>query len=327
MLSFTATATACPNIAFIKYWGNRNATLRLPSNGSISMNLDGLYTRTRVKYNADLKEDALTINGSPVNHSGLVRVQRFMDEVRRLAGVTMCAQIDSENNFPIGAGIASSSAAFAALSLAATHAAGLDLLEQGLSRLARRGSGSACRSIPEGFVEWQAGTSDKDSYAYSIASPEYWPVADVIAIVSSDHKEVGSSEGHSLAGTSPLQPARVAGTQQRLDFCRQAIQQRDFSALARIVELDSNLLHAVMITSQPALFYWAPASLTVMRAVIAMRKGGLPVCYTLDAGPNVHVLCLTEWMTKVVEAVKQIPGVQQVITARAGGGAHLVAGD
>jgi diphosphomevalonate decarboxylase len=323
MSLWSATAVSCPNIAFIKYWGNRNAVLRLPSNGSISMNLDGLYTRTRVKFDPELNEDTLSINGAPVVKTGLARVQRFMGEVRQLAGIRLFAQISSENNFPIGAGIASSASAFAALSLAASRAAGLDLLELGLSRLARRGSGSACRSIPDGFVEWQAGTSDKDSYAFSIAPAEYWLLADVIAVLSTTQKTIGSSEGHALAGTSPLQPARVADAPHRLDFCRQAILHRDFSALAKIVELDSNLMHAVMITSQPPLFYWAPASITVMQSVIAWRKGGLPVCYTLDAGPNVHVICPAEKILEVANLVKQIPGVVQVLTARVGGPTRL----
>ena len=166
----TATAQSHPNIAFIKYWGNRDNTLRLPMNGSISMNLDGLYTRTTVSFQPSLPFDELIINGYEVTGAGLERVSFILDIVRGMANITERAEVITENNFPSGAGIASSASAFAALALAGSKAAGLNLSERELSRLARRGSGSASRSIPSGFVEWQAGTSDEDSFAFSIAA-------------------------------------------------------------------------------------------------------------------------------------------------------------
>ena len=125
-----------------------------------------------------------------------------------MAGIQERAEIVSENNFPSGAGIASSASAFAVLALASSKAAGLDLSERELSRLAWRGSGSAARSIPNGFVEWQMGTGDEDLFAFSIASREHWALTDCIAIISATHKKTGSTEGHALAGTSPLQSAR-----------------------------------------------------------------------------------------------------------------------
>ena len=167
----SVAALAHPNIAAIKYWGNRDDALRLPINGSISINLDGLFTRTSISFQSSLPFDELIINGREVAGSALERVSLILDLVRKMAGIKEQAEIVSENNFPSGAGIASSASAFAALALAASKAAGLDLSERALSRLARRGSGSAARSIPNGFVEWQMGTSDEDSFAYSIAPP------------------------------------------------------------------------------------------------------------------------------------------------------------
>jgi diphosphomevalonate decarboxylase len=224
----------------------------------------------------------------------------------------------------MGAGIASSASSFAALSLAATQAAGIKLDERGLSRLARLGSGSACRSIPAGFVEWQAGTNDEESYAYSIASAGYCNLHDCIVIISQDEKPISSKHGHSLANTSMLQPARVADAPRRLDICRQAILKRDFDALAEVVELDSNLMHAVMLTSQPPLLYWQPATVTVIRAVQTWRNSGIPVCYTIDAGPNVHVLCPTEQAPTITEQLRQLPGVIQVLSTHQGGAAEVV---
>jgi diphosphomevalonate decarboxylase len=328
----TATAQAHPNIAFIKYWGNRDAALRpgsgqalrLPANGSISMNLGGLFTRTTVSFQPSLALDELVINGHEVAGKGLGRVSATLDEVRLKAGLRSKAEVLSENNFPSGAGIASSASAFAALALAATRAAGLEWSERELSVLARHGSGSACRSIPGGFVEWFPGEADMDSFAVSIAPPEHWDLADCVAIVSAAHKPTGSTEGHALAPTSPLQAARVEDAPRRLDLCRRAILERDFAAFADIVEEDSNLMHAVMMTSRPALFYWEPATLAVMQAVRTWRAGGLPVCYTIDAGANVHVVCMGEQAARVEALLLKLPGVTRVLSARPGGPAQVI---
>ncbi|MFU8773406.1 MAG: diphosphomevalonate decarboxylase, partial [Anaerolineales bacterium] len=169
MSDLSAKAKASPNIAFIKYWGDRDPGLRIPANSSISMNLADLFTITSVAFQADLKADHLILNTRTISGPGLARVRKFLDRVRSMAGIDWFARVNSENNFPIGAGIASSASAFASLALAASSAAGLDLSEAQLSSLARTGSGSACRSLPGGFVEWQAGEDHHSSYAFSIA--------------------------------------------------------------------------------------------------------------------------------------------------------------
>ncbi len=325
MTIHTATAVANANIAFIKYWGNRDDALRIPLNGSLSMNLGGLTSRTTVRFDPRLTADQFTLNQQAQHGKPLQRVSTFLDLVRAKAcGVTWFAEVTSENNFPTGAGIASSAAAFAALSLAASRAAGLDLSEREYSALARRGSGSASRSVPGGFVEWLSGSRDEDSYAVSIAPPDHWNLVDCIAVVQTGHKATGSTEGHALAPTSPLQAARVADAPRRLDICRRAILQRDFDTFAEIVELDSNLMHAVMMTSTPSLFYWTAASLELMNQIRLWRKQGLPVCYTLDAGPNVHMLCLEPALEEIQKRAAQVGGVKQLLTARPGGKADWV---
>jgi len=325
MQTFTATALAHPNIAFIKYWGNRDDALRLPVSGSISMNLAGLETRTTVTFDPGLPSDTLELNGARAESGALDRVSSILKHVRELARTELHAAVVSANNFPTGAGIASSAAAFAALSLAASKAGGLDLDERSLSRLARLGSGSACRSVPGGFVEWLSGSGDLDSYAVSLAEPGYWRLVDCIAVLRDTHKPVGSSEGHRTAGSSPLQAARVAGAARRLDRCREAVLQRDFAALASVTELDSNLMHAVMMTSEPALFYWEPASLAIMKEVARWRNElGRECCYTLDAGPNVHVITSAETADLVKTELLQIPGVLNVLTAEPGGPAKFL---
>ena len=324
MNTTSATALAHPNIAFIKYWGNRDNALRLPSNGSISMNLDGLFTRTTVTFSASSSTDSLLLNNTPVFGPGLFRVSAMLELVRGLAKIKEKAKVVSENNFPSGAGIASSAAAFAALALASSKAAGLDLSEAELSRLARHGSGSAARSIPSGFVEWKMGTGDSDSVAVSIAPPTHWDLADCVAVISAVHKKTGSTEGHALAGTSPLQNARIVDTPRRLDICRAAIMKRDFNAFATIIELDSNIMHAVMMTSSPAVMYWQSATVNLFHAIRQWRSNGLPVAYTVDAGANVHAICLRTQAEAVEKRLRKMPGVNNVLVAGVGGPARII---
>ena len=319
----SAIAIALPNIALIKYWGDRDPRLRLPSNASISMNLASLFTRTSVSFDPAFQSDALVLNGRALKGQAVSRVSVLLSQVRLLSGLRQYAQVTSENNFPTGAGIASSASAFAALALAASAAAGLSLDQKQLSRLARIGSGSACRSVPGGFVEWQVGTGDEDSYAFSIAPPEHWALADCIAIVSQEHKDISSREGHVLADTSPLQAARLQDTPRRLSICRRAILERDFEALAEVAEGDCHLMHAVMQTSTPRLVYWLPATLAVMQAVVAWRRSGVPVFFTIDAGPNVHVFCPGDQALQVEALLRQVAGVGEVLTALPGGPARL----
>lgn len=250
----TATAQAFANIAFIKYWGNIDPYLNLPANGSISMNLESLQTTTQVEFDDEISLDMLLINGSLQSGGVLDRAIHFLDHVRELAGVNLHARISSTTNFPISAGLASSASAYAALALASTQSLGLSLSEKELSILARLGSGSAARSIPGGYVEWHPADVHEDSYAESIAGPDHWDLVDVIAIVQEQAKETASSLGHILADTSPIQLARVASTPDRLNACRKAILERDFSALVEVVELDCTLMHAAMMTSTPPLF-------------------------------------------------------------------------
>ncbi len=324
MSDHTSTAQAFPNIAFIKYWGNRDDALRLPANGSISMNLDGLYTRATVSFQPSLAYDELIINGREVAGHGLERVSTFLDLVRDMARIKHHAEVISENNFPSSAGIASSASAFASMALAASRASGLELNESELSRLARRGSGSACRSVPGGYVEWQAGTSDQDSYAHSLAPAEHWPLADCIAVISAGQKKTGSTEGHALAATSPLQAGRIADAPRRLDLCRAAILNRDFDSLAYILELDSDMMHAVMMTSTPPLVYWQAQTLNTLQSVRAWRLAGLPAAYTVDAGPNVHVICPAEKAREVEGRLRALEGVKEVLVARTGGPAGII---
>jgi diphosphomevalonate decarboxylase len=322
--ALTATAQASPNIALIKYWGNRDDELRIPSNGSLSMTLGGLHTTSRVTFDPAATEDTLAIDGQDAPPDAARRVSHHLDLVRAAAGHNLRARVESSSNFPAGSGIASSASAFASITLAATAACGLDLDPRGLSRLARRGSGSACRSVFGGFVEWQAGDGDPTSFSVPLAPSEHWPLVDLIAVVSRASKAIGSTEGHRLAVTSPLQAARVEDTPRRLSACRQAILQRNFDALAEVVELDSLLMHAVMMTSSPPLLYWLPSTLTILQAVAGWRSSGSSVCATVDAGPNVHCICAPGEAQALRTKLQQLRGVELVLECPPGEAARIL---
>ena len=319
-----STSQAHPNIAFIKYWGLKDKDKHLPANDSISMNIGSLYTRTTVSFDPELIQDELILNNTRVYGKGLIRVQEFMNRVRQIADVSLFAKIESENDFPTGAGVASSASGFAALTLAATAALDLDMTEKELSSLARFGSGSASRSIPGGFVEWHTDSESGESYAETIAPSDHWQLMDCIAIISKEHKPIGSSAGMLLADTSPLQKIRIQDSRRRFDICRSAILNKDFNALAKVTELDSNMMHAVMMTSDPSLFYWEPGSLAIMKTVKNWQQDGIPVTYTLDAGPNVHLICPQESFNDVLSRLQALPGVSEVLFGGPGGPARLI---
>ena len=318
-----ATAIAHPNIAFIKYWGNEDDDLRLPANPSLSMNLGSLYTKTTVTFGEKLPGDKLAINHQAVTGPALKRVIASLDLIRTEANLQIPARIESESNFPIGSGIASSAAAFAAISVAGAAAAGLRLDEAALSRLARRGSGSASRSVPAGYCRWDTGT-DQTSTASSIAPPEHWGLHDLVVIVSQEHKAVGSTGGHHLAQTSSLQAARLAGVEKRLQMCQEALLARDISAMGPVIEEDAVIMHAVMMSSQPPLYYWNATTMAIIQATQQWRGEGLEVYFTIDAGPNVHLICEAFQAETIAAAARKIPGVIDVISSEPGGPARLV---
>ena len=314
-------AIAHPNIALIKYWGNREQALRIPANGSISLTLGGLDNRMSVRFDGSLESDTLVINEAPAVPQMVERASNHLDLLRAMADVSERAELVSETNFPLGAGVASSAAAFAAITVAAASALKLELNPEELSRIARRGSGSAARSIQGGFVELLAGDSDKTSFAQQIAPEYHWPIVDLVVIVDEQAKHTSSSTGHSLAASSPLQESRVADAPRRLQECRKAILERDFPTLTQIVERDSDMMHAIMMTSEPPLHFWTGSTLQVMAAVRELRAEGLSVCYTIDAGPNVHCLCLPESERDVLQA---LTATWTVLRAQAGPAAQVV---
>jgi diphosphomevalonate decarboxylase len=323
-----ATANAGSNIAFVKYWGVRKGPRdrQLPLNPSVSMTLDVARTTTTVEFSSDLKADRCTINNRPAPPEAIQRVRRVMSRVRQLAGLNRFARIASVNHFPTAAGVASSASGFAALALAATRAAGLREDPKTLVPLAILGSGSACRSLYGGYVLWSPPRAGQHrSSVRQIESEDHWPLVDLVTILSRKPKPVTSEQGHLQVWTSPLLEGRLASLARTTRTVKKAIQDRDLPSLGDAIESEALCMHAVMMTSRPSLLYWEPATVSVIKAVWDLRiRRGLPCYFTIDAGPNVHVITLAEQAEAVTRSLKRLEGVQEVLCCSTGRGAYYI---
>ena len=322
-----AQAQAQPNIALVKYWGKRDGCLNLPARGSLSITLDALWTRTRVIFDPALLADRITLDGHDYP-DGQVRASKCLDSLRELAGNAMRACVETRNNFPTAAGLASSASGFAALVLAGSAALGLSLDERDLSILARRASGSAARSIFGGFVEMAAGTRPDgvDAFASPLLDPTQWRLCVVVAVTSNRAKAVDSGRGMELSRrTSPYHAAWLAGIGADLRAARHAIQQRDFAELATVSEHNCLKMHAAMLASRPALLYWNGATVDCIHAIRDLREHeGVEAFFTIDAGPQVKVVCAPDAVTRVASVLGCVGGVQKVMTSELGSGARLL---
>jgi diphosphomevalonate decarboxylase len=326
MVGAETTARANINVALVKYWGKRDAALNLPATGSISLTLDGLGTEARVGFGAG-EADWLEVDGVPAVGNEAARLAGFLDVVRDGAGRRERARVAMRSHVPRGVGLASSAAAFAALALAASRAAGLVLDPCALSALARRGSGSAARSVFGGFVEWHRGTraDGADSVAEPLLAPEAWDVRVVVAITSTAPKAMPSREGMTRAAASPFYPAWLAGADADLAAARAAISARDLEALGLLAEHSALKMHAVGLAARPPLLYWRGATVDCLHRVWALRAEGVAAFFTIDAGPQVKVLCRPADAPRVTEALAGVGGVERVLTCGPGRGAEVVA--
>ncbi len=316
-----ATARACANIALVKYWGKRDAQLNLPAAGSLSLTLGALVTETTVELDRTLANDELLLDGKPARPKDLARTSSFLDLVRAEAKIATRARVTSTNQFPTASGLASSASGFAALAVAASTAAGLTASPRALSILARRGSGSAARSLYGGFVRMHAGqlADGSDAYAEPITSRLTDRVRMVIAIVGG-----GAPKSHNsrdamdhTAATSPLYRAWLELVPKDLAAAEGALSAGDLAALGTIAEANALAMHASALAARPAVVYWQPATLALLAEVRTLRDRGVPCWATMDAGPHVKVLCAIEQAESVATALRPI--ASDVIVSAPGG--------
>ena len=326
------TARAHANIALVKYWGKRDSELNLPARGSLSLTLAALTTTTTVRFSADLEADRLVLDGREEAGKALARLSEWLDLVRDRAGVSLRAEVVSANDFPTASGLASSASAYAALAVAASRAADLSLDARALGVLARRGSGSAARSIHGGFVRMHAGTRSDGSDAFAEpvdAAPDGidWPVRMVIAVVGGGQaKEHGSRDAmEHCAETSPLYAAWLDCVPGDLAAAERAIRDRDLDALGQVAEANALAMHAAAMASRPGIVYFRPATLACMEAVRGLRNRGVPAYFTMDAGPHVKALTLAPAVAEVAATLAAVPGVTDVMVSPPGPGAEVIA--
>jgi diphosphomevalonate decarboxylase len=320
-------ARACSNIALVKYWGKRDIKLNLPAVASISITLDALYTDTIVQFNKNLQQDQLILNGQKAADKETQRLSKFLDLIRAKAAINDYAYIESDNNFPTSAGLASSASSFACLTLSASRAAGLNLNNEELSRYARIGSGSAARSIFGGFVEMKLGKNEdgSDAIAYPLFSKEHWDLTVLIAVTSEKKKKTGSTDGmESSRLTSPYYQSWIDSSTKDIEEMRLAIKNKDFLKMAEVAEFSCLKMHALALATNPGLIYWNGATVDLMHRVRAMRNEGVPVFFTIDAGPQLKAICPAEYANKVETVLLEESGVKRIIKTSLGGDARVL---
>jgi diphosphomevalonate decarboxylase len=314
-----ATAIAQPNIALIKYWGKRDLARNLPAVGSISITLRDLFTEMDVELDAHLNTDSLTVNGSG-DEAMLLRLSACLDLV--IGRARSRARIVSRCNFPIAAGLASSAAAFAALTVAAAKAAGKSPSTEVLANLAGRSSGSAARSLYGGFVELES--RDDDVAVRRLRDGDTWPLSVVIAVTETGPKAIGSTEAMEISRkTSPFYSSWIERQNEDLATARSAILNQDFEQLAAVAEHNCLKMHSMMWASRPPTVFWNSATLRCLQSVRELQRTGVAVFFTIDAGPQVKAVCLPEHREDVRATLASTDGVVDVMVTGLGEAARL----
>ncbi|EMF0438433.1 diphosphomevalonate decarboxylase [Enterococcus hirae] len=323
---FKGKARAYTNIALIKYWGKKNESLILPMNNSLSLTLDAFYTETEVSFSEAYTEDQFYLDNQLQGEKATKKISTFLDIVREKAGTTKKAKVISQNFVPTAAGLASSASGLAALAGACNEALKLGLDDQALSRLARRGSGSACRSIFGGFVEWEKGHDDQSSYAHPISSDGFEDhLAMAFLLLNEQKKDVSSRDGmRRTVETSSFYQGWLDSVEADLYQLKQAIKTKNFQLLGETMEQNGLKMHGTTLAARPPFTYWSPDSLKAMQAVRDLRNQGIPCYFTMDAGPNVKVLVQKDHLDKVKTTFSDLFSSQQVISAFAGPGMTII---
>ena len=325
-MSREAVAVAHPNIALSKYWGKRDVPGNFPAVPSLSLTLRGLSTRTRVVFDERLAADELILNGHATDGEPLSRVTGLLDRVRAAAGLAARARVESTNDFPTASGLASSASGFAALALAGASAAGLEWDLSLVSDLARRSSASAARSLYGGLVELPAGTAPLAEAtilsARPVAPPEALDWRVVVCVTSEGQKAHGSTDAmRATALKSRLYGAWLALAPELHTSLLEALRRGDFGAAGELAEESALAMHGCALAAGFA--YFQDSTTRAIEAVRTLRRDGMPIFFTVDAGPHVKAFVMSRHAARAAEALGAVPGVLRTITCEPGHGARL----
>lgn len=332
-----AKASATPNIAFIKYWGNRNNDLRLPAADSLSMTLDTPHVEITVDHADAMSVQSFDATGSqkPLKEKDTARFARHLELTKEYLtkigvkdALPSSASITIHSHIPSSVGLASSAAVFGCLAKAYAELikGTITLNDEQISIIARFGSGSAARSIFGGYSALIAGEGDAmdSSYGEQVADENHWLLHDIVVIPTQEEKKVGSTEGHALAWSSPHYKKRLEQIPRRQKECVDAIRAKDFEKLQRVVEEDCWDMHNVMQTSTPALQYLNDETYRITEEIEELReRENIPVLYTMDAGPTVHLFCPEDAREKVLAFAKEQKGCR-IFETKTGSGARIL---
>ncbi|MBN2341515.1 MAG: diphosphomevalonate decarboxylase [Deltaproteobacteria bacterium] len=319
------TAVAHANVALVKYFGKRDVRLNLPAAPSLSLTLKPLQTTTKLMFSND-KADVVIANGVAADEKFAGRICSFLHLFRQQSGNSQFLTVHTENNFPTAAGLASSAAGFAALTVGAARLFGLSLSESELSAWARRGSGSASRSVCGGIVHWQRGGSadGSDSFARSILPAGEWDLRILVGVTTRAPKEIGSTSAmEHTRTTSPYYRAWIDSATAAVDEAIEAVSKKDFERLGEVTEHSALSMHASLMAAQPPIVFLKGATIDVFHLTRTLRKEGIQAYFTCDAGPQPKILCQGKDANAVEARLRACSGVVDVIHCSLGEGAGL----
>lgn len=319
------TARAHTNIALVKYWGKKDQRLIIPQTDSLSLTLSEFYTDTGVEFTDGLTTDQIQIDGQSITGHAADKVKNFLNLVRQISGINRYAKVVSTNHVPMSAGLASSASAFAALATAASKAAGMNLDRRSLSRLARRGSGSATRSIYGGLVEWHRGTDDASSFAEPVMENLDFGIEMIAILINTSKKKVSSRHGmQSSVTSSPYYPAWRKVVAHDMIAIKEAIKNKDIDQIGHIAEENALRMHALTLSADPGYTYFTGDTIRAIQAVNHLRSQGISCYYTMDAGPNVKVIYDRKNREKIIQSLGKIFGREKLIISQPGPGVKII---
>ncbi|ADX83644.1 diphosphomevalonate decarboxylase [Saccharolobus islandicus] len=319
----SVTVSAPSNIAVVKYWGKRgDERLNLPLNNSLSITLDDqLSVITKVTLsdkNIVIVNERILPEDEMKEYAG-----RVLEAFKKIVGKEFNVKVESKAKFPVNAGLASSAAGIAALTFGLNELLELELKPEELSKIARVGSGSGCRSMFGGFVVWNKGLREdgEDSYCYQIFQHGHWSeLVDIIPILSEKEKKISSRKGMiRSAETSELMECRLKFIEKTFNEVIEAIRNRDERKFYYLVMRHSNSMHAIILDSWPSFFYLNDTSIRIMEWIQEYGKAG----YTFDAGPNPHIFTTERYVQDILEFLKSLE-IKRIIVSKVGDGPKIL---